>query len=73
VFVEFLLEYGASAEYRDLRDGERLARRFEAAGFGDFFWSSARITIRLRGPLLQLCQNPLELILLPPQRRQSAR
>jgi transaldolase len=36
-FVEFLFEYGASAEYRDLRDGERLARRFEAAGFGDFY------------------------------------
>jgi transaldolase len=37
-FVEFLFEYGASAEYRDLRDGEGLARRFEAAGFGDFFY-----------------------------------
>jgi transaldolase len=36
-FVDFLLEYGASAEYRDLLDGEALAHRFEAAGFGDFF------------------------------------
>jgi transaldolase len=41
-FVEFLLAYGASAEYRDLRDGERLARRFEAAGFGDFFYTPDR-------------------------------
>jgi transaldolase len=37
-FVEFLLEYGASAEYGELQNGETLARRFEAAGFGDFFY-----------------------------------
>jgi transaldolase len=36
-FVEFLTEYRTSAEYRHLRDGERLRRRFESAGFGDFF------------------------------------
>jgi transaldolase len=41
-FVEFLDGYAASAEYRDLRDGERLARRFEAAGFGDFFYAPDR-------------------------------
>jgi transaldolase len=37
-FIEFLLAYGASAEYRSLHDGQALARRFEAAGFGDFFY-----------------------------------
>lgn len=38
-FVEFLTEYGRSDEYRGLQDGERLARRFEDAGFGDVFHS----------------------------------
>lgn len=42
-FTEFLLQYGASAEYLDLRDGEALARRFEAAGFGDFFYVPDRV------------------------------
>jgi transaldolase len=37
-FIAFLLEYRASADYRDVHDGEALARRFEAAGFGDFFY-----------------------------------
>jgi transaldolase len=48
-FLEFLAGYGASAEYRELGDGERLRRRFEEAGFGDFFhapdvreWQSLR-------------------------------
>ena len=36
-FLRFLLEYGATREYRELEDGERLARRFAEAGFGDFF------------------------------------
>jgi transaldolase len=36
-FVEFLLEYRASDEYRNARDGEAVVRRFEQAGFGDFF------------------------------------
>jgi transaldolase len=36
-FVEFLMDYRASAEYRRLGNGERLRRRFEDAGFGDFF------------------------------------
>lgn len=36
-FVNFLRHYGASREYRELRDAERLVRRFEDAGFGDFF------------------------------------
>jgi transaldolase len=37
--IEFLLAYRASAEYRELRDGERLARRFDEAGFGDVFYA----------------------------------
>jgi transaldolase len=36
--IEFLLAYRTSAEYRELQDGERLARRFDEAGFGDFFY-----------------------------------
>jgi transaldolase len=38
-FLEFLTDYRASAEYGGLRDGERLRRRFEGAGFGDFFYA----------------------------------
>lgn len=38
-FIEFLKAYRASAEYQDLKDGDRLARRFEEAGFGDFFYA----------------------------------
>jgi transaldolase len=38
-FIEFLLDYRTSAEYRELRDGEGLRRRFENAGFGDFFYA----------------------------------
>ena len=38
-FLEFLVHYRTSAEYRELRDGERLRRRFEKAGFGDFFYA----------------------------------
>jgi transaldolase len=38
-FLEFLEEYGASVDYRDLEDGDGLARRFESAGFGDFFYA----------------------------------
>jgi transaldolase len=41
-FVEFLSEYRVSAEYRALREGERLRRRFEEAGFGDFFYAPDR-------------------------------
>jgi transaldolase len=37
-FIEFLIDYRTSAEYRGLRDGEGLRRRFESAGFGDFFY-----------------------------------
>lgn len=36
-FLDFLAAYRASEEYRGLGDGERLRRRFEEAGFGDFF------------------------------------
>jgi transaldolase len=38
-FLEFLRDYRTSAEYRGLEDGERLRRRFESAGFGDFFYA----------------------------------
>jgi transaldolase len=38
-FVEFLDDYRASAEYRELKNGDGLRRRFESAGFGDFFYS----------------------------------
>ena len=38
-FLSFLTDYRTSAEYRGLRDGERLRRRFESAGFGDFFYA----------------------------------
>jgi transaldolase len=38
-FVEFLIDYGSSTEYRDVEDGETLRRRFEQAGFGDFFYA----------------------------------
>jgi transaldolase len=38
-FIEFLVHYRTSAEYRELRDGEGLRRRFEKAGFGDFFYA----------------------------------
>jgi transaldolase len=38
-FLEFLVDYRTSAEYRELGDGERLRRRFESAGFGDFFYA----------------------------------
>ncbi|GJL58657.1 MAG: hypothetical protein NPIRA03_15140 [Nitrospirales bacterium] len=37
-FVEFLLEYRMTTEYQDLDDGGHLMRRFEEAGFGDFFY-----------------------------------
>ncbi len=36
-FIEFLTDYGASAEYRRIGHGDRLRHRFESAGFGDFF------------------------------------
>jgi len=35
--VNFLVDYRGSAELRGLERGEQLARRFETAGFGDFF------------------------------------
>jgi transaldolase len=38
-FVEFLREYRSSREYHDLQDGDALARRFDDAGFGDFFYA----------------------------------
>jgi hypothetical protein len=33
------MDYRASAEYRRLGNGERLRRRFEDAGFGNFFFA----------------------------------
>ena len=38
-FLEFLVDYRTSAEFRELGDGERLRHRFESAGFGDFFYA----------------------------------
>ncbi|HWP34833.1 MAG TPA: transaldolase family protein, partial [Thermodesulfobacteriota bacterium] len=37
--LEFLRRYRASGEWAALRDGDRLARRFEEAGFGDLFYA----------------------------------
>lgn len=37
-FVRFLTELRRSKEYQTLSDGEILARRFEQAGFGSFFY-----------------------------------
>lgn len=42
-FVSFLLEYRQTAEYRDLRDGDRLFARFDTAGFGDLFYAPSNI------------------------------
>ncbi len=36
-FVEFLTTYGRSDSFAAARDGEAVARRFDEAGFGDFF------------------------------------
>jgi transaldolase len=38
-FLEFLADYRTSGEYRELKNGEGLRRRFESAGFGDFFYA----------------------------------
>jgi len=38
-FLEFLVDYRTSAEYRELQNGDGLRRRFESAGFGDFFYA----------------------------------
>jgi transaldolase len=52
-FVEFLVTYRASREYRELSDGEGLRRRFEEAGFGDFFYApNAREWAELRASKL---------------------
>jgi transaldolase len=37
--VEFLREFAATREYQNLRDGDRLFRRFDQAGFGDLFYA----------------------------------
>lgn len=36
--TEFLRSYRVTDEYQSLSDGDRLAKRFEEAGFGDFFY-----------------------------------
>lgn len=38
-FVRFLTELRNSSEYQALRDGDRLAKLFDQAGFGDFFYA----------------------------------
>jgi transaldolase len=40
-FVDFLVALRRSAEYRAMRDGDQLVRRFEEAGFADFFYAPA--------------------------------
>ena len=40
-FLEFLIELRGSADYPSL-DGEDLFKRFDEAGFGDFFYSPSR-------------------------------
>jgi len=37
--IEFLKEFRATAEYRELTDGDRLFRRLDEAGFGDLFYA----------------------------------
>lgn len=59
-FVDFLVDYRTSAEYRELGDGERLRRRFESAGFGDFFHApDARDWLSLRKGKLPDLAGPL--------------
>ena len=59
-FIEFLVHYRTSAEYRELRDGEGLRRRFEKAGFGDFFYApDAREWQALRKSKLPDLSGPL--------------
>lgn len=38
-FLQFLVDYRTSEEYRELKNGDGLRRRFESAGFGDFFYA----------------------------------
>lgn len=40
-FVDFLVALRDSPEYATMRDGDTLVRRFESAGFGDFFYTPA--------------------------------
>ena len=37
--IQFMNELRASKEYQDLRDGDQLVKRFDAAGFGDLFYA----------------------------------
>jgi transaldolase len=37
--IEFMTELRGSAEYRTLRDGDQLFKRFDRAGFGDLFYA----------------------------------
>lgn len=59
-FVELLLELRDSDEYRNARDGDAIVRRFEDAGFGDFFYapSDAEEKELRRGKLPDL-ESPL--------------
>jgi transaldolase len=57
--VEFLDGYRESEEFRTLQDGDALARRFEAAGFGDLFQAPDDVTWKeiRRGKLPDLASD----------------
>ncbi|HYM98154.1 MAG TPA: hypothetical protein VET25_00290, partial [Aestuariivirgaceae bacterium] len=58
-FIEFLAELRASAEYATI-DGEGLFKRFDEAGFGDFFYApSASEWRELRKGKLPDLDSPL--------------
>ncbi|MCA1601802.1 MAG: transaldolase, partial [Acidobacteria bacterium] len=58
-FIEFLVELRASAEYATI-DGEGLFKRFDEAGFGDFFYApSASEWRELRKGKLPDLDSPL--------------
>jgi transaldolase len=54
--IEFLEEFRASDAWRTMNDGDRLARRFDDAGFGDVFYapSAADWDVLRRGKLPDL-------------------
>jgi len=37
--IQFMIELRGSADYQQLRDGDQLYKRFDAAGFGDLFYA----------------------------------
>ena len=38
-FIEFLTEFRSTPEWQNLTDGQTLVKRFDQAGFGDFFYA----------------------------------